>query len=357
MNKQGGITMNKQAIMDKYKDKGITPGRKYARSDITEKLRDIANILIREAYGKEYTDKICLSDLRKMIIQKSEKKALYDSQVIETVSEDLKKLESRIKRYEAGDTGEEKARKALQMFHFEHCKLHSVFLSNKNGSAEYDDLVITPRGIFIIEVKNICTDILIKKNGYLYRKNEHKEPEYLGNLGEAMERKRFVLWGALSDDIKENICVDDIHLVLLYVGRGVVDNDLDWVDVCYSSNICRYIEGYNNEGRRILLEVMEKIYRRINSVNEPNVWELGVDIDKYAEHFSNALNVVGCEESKSTPVKVRRKHLHISHTKTPSHSVRRNILPQRNTSNHKNELFMLMTFFIAARTYMEYNFD
>ena len=56
----GGKSITKQSIMEKYSNKGITPRMKYARNDRTNTYKGIADVLIRDSYGKDYADGMCL---------------------------------------------------------------------------------------------------------------------------------------------------------------------------------------------------------------------------------------------------------------------------------------------------------
>ena len=260
--------MNKKNVMEKFREHGIVPKAKLERRNKAATYREIAEIIIREAYGDDYTDQLGLGDLEKLIKHKTEGRKIADSKTIKTVNKEIRALSSKINRYEAGDKGEEKARKALMLFYKEHCKLHNVFLENEYGSAEYDDIVISPRGIFIIEVKNINNDVYIREN------------------------KRYILWRSLTDEMRDELYINDIHLTLLFVGRGVVENKCCWLDVRYCGDICRYIEEYPIENRRIFIEDMERIYRHLESVRKPHLWELDVDIERMAEDLESAFELI-----------------------------------------------------------------
>lgn len=284
--------MNKKNVMEKFREHGIVPKAKLERRNKAATYREIAEIIIREAYGDDYTDQLGLGDLEKLIKHKTEGRKIADSKTIKTVNKEIRALSSKINRYEAGDKGEEKARKALMLFYKEHCKLHNVFLENEYGSAEYDDIVISPRGIFIIEVKNINNDVYIRENGDFYKRSREKDPVLLGNIAESMERKRYILWRSLTDEMRDELYINDIHLTLLFVGRGVVENKCCWLDVRYCGDICRYIEEYPIENRRIFIEDMERIYRHLESVRKPHLWELDVDIERMAEDLESAFELI-----------------------------------------------------------------
>ena len=59
-----------------------------------------------------------------------------------------------------GDRGENRVTECLKTFIDENRLLHDIILSNGDSTSQIDNIAVTSAGVFVIEVKNYCADII-----------------------------------------------------------------------------------------------------------------------------------------------------------------------------------------------------
>ena len=78
----------------------------------------------------------------------------------------LKDLHHEIQSLKRGQRGEECTTTVLKRLHVPHTVIHNCNLKFLSLQAEYDKIVVTTKGIFVIEVKNNKQDMIITEDGF-----------------------------------------------------------------------------------------------------------------------------------------------------------------------------------------------
>lgn len=83
-----------------------------------------------------------------------------------------------------GMKGERIAKRALKLISFDkNVKiLYNIALEDEDVQAEYDAIVITPYGIFVVEVKNWGAEMHIDENGILWRNDQNIKYDLPGRM-------------------------------------------------------------------------------------------------------------------------------------------------------------------------------
>lgn len=164
-----------------------------------------------------YSDSLRTYDLVSHLKSRAAQYGLCDNQVYCSLVYDLERLSREIGSLVNGTRGEGLAERALQRLPVRNERLCNVQLCCDGEEAEYDDIVITPNGIFIVEVKFYTSAVVIDPDGMLKGKYSHIPGAY--NVGERMQSKEYVLWKTLESAVGSFVSRDQIHGVVLNANK------------------------------------------------------------------------------------------------------------------------------------------
>ena len=171
--------------------------------------------------------------------------------------------------------------------------LKNIELSYDDITSELDDIVVTKKGIFLVEVKNIRQDILIDEDGNMYRK-EKNVVAYDCNIGEKMNYKEQLLKLAVGKYLKDK----NIHSILVFINSNIhVENKYRYIAHSFLGQLPHIINEY--EGNKIYTEVdVENIIESIKRAQSNKEYSLEVDIKSFKEDFAELLATLEIGEAR-----------------------------------------------------------
>lgn len=280
------------------------------RDQLTSVYQDAERIILKRFFQDEYSQNLKMYDLANHIEHMAEQYALQDVEVYKKCMPGLKNFSYQYSALINGEKGEWRARRTLNRLSIPHEILQGIELEVEGEPNEYDDIVITSKGVFIIEVKYSKTDTLIDKNGNY--KSKGKRPFGSYNLGEKMQSKCYVLWKTITPAVKEYLTRDRIYSVLLYVNNeSSVENLYPYIDICHCSDINYYLEDFNRDVADLSDEQMIEIKNVIRAANTESEYKIDLDFNelnsdliemtKLIEAAARSSNEVkqGCEEVRA----------------------------------------------------------
>lgn len=337
----------KDEIMLDLERKGITPNGLYPQAELKEKYCTLSDTQLKLIYEAEDGEKLRVHHLQQRVKDLIEQHDLGDDPVCKETQKNIDELASKIASTAAGAYGERKAGNALKRLYSDHYIRHNVYLKNDAGAAEYDYIVITGKGIFIVEVKHSNWDIIIEENGdYMRRGKEGFDYHY--NIAEAMEKKRYILWNSLPDELKMSVCIEHIHQVVLFVGDKKVINKVKWLKVCYCSNICRYIDNCYIEKYRLFREDMKEIYKFLDQNNGEALFPLDIDLEKHISDFADTLYLIKKAKADKEKEETTDKNETESHETEERSDITKNKVKAKPESRSITRRFLFNTTKVAA---------
>lgn len=184
----------------------------YTNSEILDQLEDLERRLLERAYGSSYGDDLRTYDLVNYLGDKARELDLNECGVYAMLMHDLERLSAEIGTRRAGARGEQMAAKSLACLRNDVIDIPTIALQNGNTFEEYDQIVISSAGVYVIEVKNYSQDSIIEEDGVLRCGSTIRY-----NVGERMLQKRRALWDAISTSAESFMSEEDIHCMLLFV--------------------------------------------------------------------------------------------------------------------------------------------
>lgn len=174
------------------------------------------------------------------------KSVLLDSLIAGIICEEENTYDT-IGSFIKGMKGEQIARRALKLISFDKGVkiLYNIALEDEDAQAEYDAIVITPYGVFVIEVKNWGASMSIDENGILRRDDQDIKYDLPGRMS--------VKEGLLREYLGELFPSQYQGIVLFSNENAKVQDDYKQMPICYGGGIV-YSSRAFNEGKVILTD-------------------------------------------------------------------------------------------------------
>lgn len=153
-----------------------------------------------------------------------------------------------------GMNGDRIAKRALKLLSYDKGIriLYNVQLEDEDAQAEYDAIVITPYGMFVVEVKNWGASMTISPNGLLIR-NDDSDIVY--DLPGRMSVKEALLREHLQELFPKNYH----NMLLLSNERAQVQDNYHQISISCGGGISYEIKSYGKSGNSLTEEQVAKI--------------------------------------------------------------------------------------------------
>ena len=229
----------------------------YTNQEIVDLLRDLQKTMITGVYEKTHAEYMREKDLMVHFSTLAAEYGLKETETYKRFESNMNDLGYTIGSFIKGMKGEKIARRALKLVSFDkNVKiLYNIALEDEDAQAEYDAIVITPYGLFVVEVKNWGAEMHINENGILRRNDQDIKYDLPGR----MSVKEGLLREYLGD-----IFPDKYQGIVLFSNENAkVQDDYKQMPVCYGGGIVYSIRSFN-KGEEILTasqinEIAEKI--------------------------------------------------------------------------------------------------
>ena len=192
-----------------------------------------------------------------------------------------------IKAEISGNRGEAKAFQTLQYVHSKNTILKNVELSDGDIRTELDAVVITPRAVTIIEVKNTAKNIFIDENGDYFRTGEFLKWDC--NIAEKMTLKEELLRKVLAADGMDDIRIRSI--VVFTDNRIEVQNKYSKVRTCFVSQLAYIIDEFKSD-KPITDEEMEQIESAIRTAESNETYPFEFNVAQYKLDFATVMAIL-----------------------------------------------------------------
>lgn len=285
------VNTKKQEILFKLKEQGISPDCLVHHEDMFDIYCVISDVFIKEVFKEDYSKRLKIHDLIDHFENMEKQYGSTCKPAYETVIEDMKELSSYIKSSSSGNYGERVAKKALKRLKCNSYTLSNISIETDDGCAEFDNIVITTNGIFIIEVKSSRCNMVIDSDGIFHRES-YNEKYRRYNIADSLDEKEYLLYKLLSKKFDGVVDRENIHSVILIAGEYKIHNNVEWIITTSCGTICHYIETFRSDKCRFFDNEMKDIYDHIDHVKVDAVFPLDFDLDRYAQHFAELLNAI-----------------------------------------------------------------
>ncbi len=235
----------------------------YQREEILDQLMTLQKELVNATFSEEHAENGTLRiwDVEKHLEQLNQERGNVADEELAAFEEKCKFVCNMIKSEISGRNGEEKAFRALDVIGGKKHIVKNCELTEEEERTELDAVVVTPKGIFIVEVKNTNKDVMIDENGNYYRNGTFMNWD--SNIGEKMNVKQKLLRNALAKaGFNKDVKIQNI-IVFTTSNRIEVVCRYDYIRTCFLSALPHIINNfrgysvYSDEDMVAIVEALE----------------------------------------------------------------------------------------------------
>ena len=269
----------------------------YQKSEILPELLKYQKEVAGTVMGAEFKD-AHFSDIIKFFEKENEQYDGVLTDSLEKFKNDSRMIDNLIKAEISGSKGEAMTFGCLETLECNNRIVGNLELSNGTYTNEIDSVVITEKGIFIVEVKNTKKNIFIDKNGDYYRKGKYQK--FDSNIADKMRIKETLLREKLS-----TIGYGSVKMfpVVVFTNKYIeVENKRRELKTCFLNQLPYIIEDCKSPEYLTIrdLEVMENA---LSEIVFSATFPLSFDTNAVKENFLNLMNDLECARNKSEPIK------------------------------------------------------
>lgn len=258
----------------------------YQRDELIEELCRFEDEIISITFDKENNDDhIKMYDALDYLAARNDQCYHIADRELEIFKNEALMLHNYLRKQMSGQKGENIIFRALTHLNNQDIVLKNIEISDGNRSTEIDALVISPKGITIIEVKNTHRDIFIDPNGNYFRTGEFLR--YDSPVGEKMKFRESLIKQKLAQAGFSDIPVKSL---LVFTNRCIqIQNKCPWIKTCFAANLVSSID--DNYEKNILNSVsMETIRSAITTGTEKKAYPLPFDVEQIRSDFTALLD-------------------------------------------------------------------
>ena len=269
----------------------------YHKSEILPELLSYQQEVAVIAMGEEHKD-ARFFELIKYFEGENERLDGALTSSLEKFRKDSLMLDNLIKAEISGYSGETKAFQSLEKLRCNSRIIKNIELCNDTLRTEIDAVVITEKGVFIIEVKNTKKDVFIDENGDFYRVSKYQK--FDSNIANKMQVKETLLREKLDALGYSRI---KIFPVVVFTNKYIeVQNKRRGLKTCFSSQLPYIIDDWksfeyltNNE-----LEIIEK---NLTDIVASATFPMRFDANSVKDNFIELMDTLECAKNQGKKIK------------------------------------------------------
>lgn len=247
------------SIVKSFDGIGLDSTTLYTNQEIVDGLMEVQRKQMEGVYEQTHAEHMRERDLMLHFSTLATEYGLRETALYKRFEDNMNDMGYTIGSFIKGMKGEHIARRALKLISFDkNVKiLYNIALEDDDAQAEYDAIVITPYGLFVVEVKNWGAAMSIDENGILRRDDQDIKYDLPGRMS--------VKEGLLREYLGDLFPSRYQGIVLFSNENAKVQDDYKQMPICYGGGIVYSIRTFN-EGKVILTDSqIELIAEKINS--------------------------------------------------------------------------------------------
>ncbi len=239
---------------------GTKADEMYTNQQLVDVLKEFQSALAKGVFEKTHAENLRERDLVLHFEALAKEYGLDQTSTFLRLKSNLEELGYTIGSYIKGLNGEKVTRRALKLLSLDKGVkvLYNIRLEDEDAEAEYDAIAITPYGLFVIEVKNWGTSVVITQDGIL-KQNYGREIVY--DLAGRMSIKQALLKEYIGDSFPENYK----NILVFPNDKVTVENHYNSIPVFCGGGISYKIREFSEEGNSLTEDQITNIEQAILS--------------------------------------------------------------------------------------------
>lgn len=241
-------------IIESLNGLGTNQNTMYTNQEIIDHLTELQGAMARGVFEKTHAENLRDRDIMIHFEALAKEYGLDESDTYIRFRINMGELGYTIGSFIKGMNGERIAKRALKLL--SHDKgiriLYNVQLEDEDAPAEYDVIVITPYGMFVVEVKNWGASMTISPNGLLTRNDD-------SGIVYDLPGRMSVKEALLREHLQELFPKKYYNMLLLSNERAQVQDNYHQISISCGGGISYEIKSYGKSGNTLTEEQVTKI--------------------------------------------------------------------------------------------------
>lgn len=266
----------------------------YHKSEILDEMLALQSEIVNLTFNGEHaaTAELKIYDVERHLEQLNEECEHVADEALQRFIDGSKVLCNLIKAEISGNRGEFKAFRTLEYLKSQNVVLKNVELQDGDLRTELDAVVVTPKCITIVEVKNTGKNIFIDETGNYYRTGEFLKWDC--DIAGKMSVKETLLRKALADAGIADVKIQGV--VVFTNNRIEVQNKYSALRTCFVSQLAYIIDGF--KGEQIYSEEdIAKIQEAVNAAECKEYYPAEFDAEQYKMDFATVMATIEAASS------------------------------------------------------------
>lgn len=286
--------MNGMEIKNRLSGIGTMASASYTNQEIVDHLKDLQYAIAHEVCGDDEDSRVRADAIVRVVEERVNALGLQDSECYAVFKQDMQDIGREIALTISGMKGEAKGFRALKALEYD-CGtyvLHNVCLDDGEGRTEIDALVVSPYGVFVIEMKNCRKTMTITEDGYFQKLDN---PDYQYPLGERMCCKEALVREAIGEG-----CDVPVRSMLLLVNDSDVIDEFGKVQMANRNTVVYKIRSYAKESEHLDQEKVNELVARIEASHEEAKYPCSLDCERIVDNLAAlADEIEAAEQAKA----------------------------------------------------------
>lgn len=268
------------SIRETFEGVGPVKDKEYTNQEIVDLLMGIQKNMLTGVYEKTHAEYMREKDLLRHFSSLATDYGLSNSATYKRFEKNMNELGYTIGSFIKGMQGERIARRALKLISFDQGVkiLYNIALEDEDAQAEYDAIVITPYGLFVVEVKNWGSEMYIDENGILYRNDQDIKYDLPGRMS--------IKEGLLREYLGELFPDKYQGLVLFSNENAKVQDDYNKISLCFGGGVVYNIRDCKRNGDILTTEQINEIAERIAANHKEQKAPCRVNCEEIIEDYA-----------------------------------------------------------------------
>lgn len=261
----------------------------YHKSEILDEMLALQSEIVNLTFNGEHAAiaELKIYDVERHLEQLNEECGHVADEALQRFINGSKELCNLIKAEISGRRGETKAFRTLEYLRSQNVVLKNVELEDGNLRTEFDAVIITPKCITIVEVKNTGKNIFIDEEGNYYRTGEFLKWDC--DIAGKMSVKETLLRKALEDADITDVKIQGV--VVFTNNRIEVQNKYSKLRTCFVSQLNHIIDGF--QGEKVFTEVdMNRIKEVVEMAECKEYYPADFDAEQYKMDFATVMATI-----------------------------------------------------------------
>lgn len=244
----------KRQIIKSLNGLGTQQNTMYTNQEIVDHLTELQGAMARGVFEKTHAENLRDRDIMIHFEALAKEYGLSKTDTYLRFKYNMSELGYTIGSFIKGMNGERIARRALKLLSYDNGIriLYNVQLEDEDAQAEYDAIVITPYGMFVVEVKNWGASTTISSNGLLTRNDD-------SGIVYDIPGRMSVKEALLREHLQELFPKNYHNMLLLSNERAQVQDNYHQISISCGGGISYEIKSYGKNGNTLTEEQVVKI--------------------------------------------------------------------------------------------------